>query len=370
MNFDRRVAVAGLAAAALLSSALAAPFASATAPRRGPAWIDDAEDCLEGVPAAASVTDVTDDGQRISLDALVLLDGVPVERGREVMKKAEEAYAPLRISLDVRYEEVAFAPEEPGDGTAPPASPSLRLLEDAKRWTFGARPADTDVVYVLTHKDISDAAGRADCIGGVRYPEFAFAVGEDFRHENLAGIFYKFGTAKIAGHEIGHLMGAHHHYANCAEGTPGAVNEQGPTPCSLMFNFIDFMSLIFNNLEGSVVRGHAIEFASRGPDADRVGSSAVELRVESGIARGTIASQEPSCRDRSEVRLQRYTSERPYEEQEWVDVAAGMARRGAFRINASGISGELRAFVPEQTFEDAEGEILCAQAASRPVEVT
>lgn len=367
MGGRRRAGISISLLSGVLAVALAAPFAAAGS-RPGAAFIDDAEDCLEPVPDGVALPGVNDDGQTISLDVLVLLDGVTVARGHEVMKKTAEAYAPLDISLDYRFEQVAFEPDEPGDATTPPASESERLLMDAKQWTLGARPADADVVYVLTDKDVSDAAGRADCIGGVRYPEFAFAVGENYRYEDLAGLFYKFGTAKITAHEIGHLMGAHHHYANCAEGSPGAVAEGGPTPCSLMFNFIDFISLIFNNLEGSVVRGHALQYAAAGPDADRVPSSSVAVTFANGWARGTVSSPAAACRSGSEIRLQRYTDEPDPASSEWVDVATGRTRAGAFKIKARGVSGQLRAFLPEQSFEDAEGSLVCAQAASAPFE--
>jgi hypothetical protein len=66
---------------------------------------------------------------------------------------------------------------------------------------------------------------------------------------------------EIAAHELGHLMGAHHHYANCVEGVlQGEANDL--SPCSLMFNFVDFQSLNFALVNTTVVRGHAVEFAS------------------------------------------------------------------------------------------------------------
>ena len=341
-------------------------FSPAAAGGLGP-FLDDEEDCLEPVPAAVSATGVTDKGQTISLDVLVLLDGVTLERGQEVIKKAAEAYAPLEITLDARYETVAFKPEDAGEGDTPiPSSRSTRLLEDMKKWTLGTRPADVDVVYLLTEKDLSDAAGRADCIGGVRYAEAAFAVGENYRAEDLLGVFYKNGTAKIAAHEIGHLMGAHHHYANCAEGTPGAIEEVGPTPCSLMFNYIDFLSLRFSSLEGAAVRGHAIEFASMGPDSQAVRSRAIALTIDRKFAIGAVDSSDPACEAKVEVRIQRYASERIYDDQEWVDVAAGKSRRdGSFKVKFPLTAGQYRTFAPEHEV----GKTVCAQGASAPVTV-
>ena len=354
----------GFVAVSVALMAVTALLAPASATDLGPT-IDDEQDCLELVPAAASVTGVTDADQTISLDVLVLLDGVDRARGEEVIKKAAEPYAPLNITLDARYETVAFAPEEAGEEAG--ASTSTRLLEDMKKWTFGDRPADVDVVYLLTAKQISDAAGRADCIGGVRYADFAFAVGENYRAEDLLGVFYKHATAKIAGHEIGHLMGAHHHYANCVEGIPGAVAEVGPTPCSLMFNFLDFLSLRFGTLEGATIRGHAIEFASLGPDALPIRSATVDVLLSSGSATGTVASTDRLCTAKVDVRIQRYNAEVPYEEQAWTDAAAGRTRRnGTFRIKFTPLSGQYRAFVPEHKWGSRDQKVVCAQAASAP----
>ena len=360
--------LACLVAAAI---AVAVPSLSPAVARDLGHAVDKEEDCLELVPAAASATDVTDTGQIISLDVLVLLDGVDLARGQEVIKKAAEAYAPLKITLDARYETVAFEPEDDGQGENPvPASTSTRLLEDMKKWTFGSRPADVDVVYLLTEKDLSDAAGRADCIGGVRYPHEAFAVGENYRHEDLLGVFYKNGTAKIAGHEIGHLMGAHHHYANCAEGTPGAVEEVGPTPCSLMFNFVDFLSLRFSALEGAAVRGHAIEFASMGPDSQAIRSRAIALTIDRDFALGTVDSSDSSCKSKVDVHIQRYESEKPYVAEAWADVALGKTRpNGTFKVRFPLVAGQYRAFAPEQSVGVGDEKVVCAQGASAPVTI-
>ncbi len=60
-------------------------------------------------------------------------------------------------------------------------------------------------------------AGVAYCIGGVRYADTAFAIGEGSSPWETT-LDDKTFSAKIAAHEIGHVMGAHHHYGNCVEG--------------------------------------------------------------------------------------------------------------------------------------------------------
>jgi reprolysin-like metallo-peptidase family M12B len=215
--------------------------------------------CLEGTPDSIGIAGVTDSGQIVDLAVAVLLDGVDQATGAQIMAKAAESYAPLGINLRVSsWRTVAFAGTE-----------GAEQIQQAKNYYRGERPRGSDLVYVLTNKDITDAgdtglAGLADCIGGVRFKTRAFAVGEATGIDPFAiGPFVLEVDAypEIAAHELGHLMGAHHHYANCAEGLlTGAVNDL--SPCTLMFNFVDFQSLNFSQVNGPIVRGHAVNYAS------------------------------------------------------------------------------------------------------------
>jgi hypothetical protein len=246
------------------------------------------QDCLELVPESVSISGVTDDGQRVLLTTLVLLDfeeGVDIARlereGRQ--EEADAAFAALVEKVeallepgDVSYDELdidlayEFELLDPLDGDGEPIERDYRsaaLLQQAKDAVGGVRPMGIDLVYLLTDQSITDAAGRADCIGGIRFDEHAFAVGEAFEPLTFLGTtFYSHATAKIFVHEIGHLLGAHHHYANCAEGVPAInVEDRDPAPCTVMFNFLDFLTLRFSTLSGAVVRGHAVDYAdSRG----------------------------------------------------------------------------------------------------------
>jgi hypothetical protein len=220
---------------------------------------EDPNVCLEAVPASIGISGITDNGQTVSLDVMVLLDGVSLGMGNQIMTKAAESYAPLGIDLNiVSYQSVSFTGTEGAD-----------LIQQAKDRFGGVRPAGSDLVYVLTNKDLTSGgdtglAGLADCIGGVRFAHHAFAVGEAVGIEEAAiGPFLLEVDAhpEIAAHELGHLMGAHHHYANCVEGLlQGEATDL--SPCSLMFNFVDFQSLNFSQLNGAVVRGHAVQHAS------------------------------------------------------------------------------------------------------------
>ena len=267
----------GRALAALLACALlglvdagAAPGAPGVPSRA----FDDAEECTEAVPAAASVAGVIDDGREIVLDVHLLLDGVSQDRGEAVVRKAQEAFRPLRITLRPTFQEVSFPAQRmavesiTGQGAPVPTSDSSYLFQRSKEAVGGTRPADADVVYLLTSDHITGSvAGVADCIGGVRYPNRAFAIGEeepDGPPHTLA-LCCTWATAKIAAHEIAHLLGAHHHYANCVEGTPAAVADRHLGTCTMMFNDVGLVNLQFSTLEAAIVRGHALKFADRPP---------------------------------------------------------------------------------------------------------
>lgn len=215
--------------------------------------------CTEAVPVALGIAGTTDLGQTVSLDVAVLLDGVTLADGQAIMERAKIAYAPIKVNLNVvSYTPVNFTGTE---GAA--------LIQQAKNFFGGVRPAGADVVYTLSNKDLTtdgdtSLAGLADCIGGVRFASRAFAVGEaEGIEETVIGPFRLEVDShpEVAAHEIGHLMGVHHHYANCVEG----VLQGDPddlSPCTLMFNFVDFQSLNFSVFEGTVARGHAVKYAS------------------------------------------------------------------------------------------------------------
>jgi hypothetical protein len=249
-----RPLIAALAAAAMFPASASAQL---TWPGGTPA--DDPElACIEPVPASTSVNGVTDDGQTVALTTRVLLDGVSQAQAQAAFARAADSYSPLGVTLTATYEAVSFSGDD-----------AQGLIDQAKARFGGSRPVGSDLVYVLTTKDIqaggnTGVAGLADCIGGVRFPQHAFAVGEVFEEDVPIGplTFYADATAKIAAHELGHLMGGHHHYANCVEGVKSEKEVMEGSPCTLMSNFVDFQSINFSTLNSQVVRGHTISFAS------------------------------------------------------------------------------------------------------------
>jgi hypothetical protein len=219
--------------------------------------IDTEQECLEPVPASMGRSGVSDAGQQVKLNVYVLLDGVAPSLGREVFKRVAAPYIPLDIDVvPSGFRPVRFQGKE-----------ASGLISQAKALFGGVRPKGSDVVYTITSKDIEalglpGVAGLADCLGGVRFANRAFAVGEVVAAIPAGPfVFYGNGTAKTAAHEIGHLLGAHHHYANCVESVT-TMSAEEPTPCTLMSNFLDFLSFRFGAFEGAVIRGHTVDYAS------------------------------------------------------------------------------------------------------------
>ncbi len=210
-----------------------------------PIEVGDLPACTSLTPAVISL-----DSTPVTLDVRVLLDGVSAQRGKEIMDRAADSYTPLGITVSNSYEAVSFVGNDAND-----------LIGQAKAYYGGERPEGIDIVYVLTSKDVDLLNGLADCIGGVKYPDRAFAVGEALDATPTDLLLYTLHTekpAKTAAHEIGHLLGGHHHYANCAQ---GALNFGG-APCTLMFNTSELKYNEFSLLNGIVVRGHAQAYAT------------------------------------------------------------------------------------------------------------
>ena len=227
---------------------------SSSAPAQAaPIEIRHIPECTELVPAA-----ISPDNTPVTLSTRVLLDGVSVERGRHVFDVASNSYAPLGITLAPSFQTVSFS-----------GTDAQGLIDQSKALFGGSRPAGTDLVYTLTNKDIqadgqTAVAGLADCIGGVAFADSAFGVGENFTADEAAVLGIPVArnlTAKVAAHELGHLMGGHHHYANCIEGLlsefPGELS-----PCTLMINAVDLASINFATVNGLVVKGHAQLYAA------------------------------------------------------------------------------------------------------------
>lgn len=232
--------------------------------------VDTVRECLELVPENVAVP-VVDSGEMIELSVMLLLDGTDAAVAEQLMARAAESYKPLNINLRlVKTKEVSYT-----------TTLSEELIAAAKQTVGGVPPKGIDLVGVFTNKTMQSATGgagtvvgQADCIGGIRWDDTSFFVVSDIRHiedpkSGTTGTLNSMGlnpnvdaTAEVFAHEIGHLMGAHHHYSNCVEGnlTSGSTNDV--SPCTLMFPAVNFASLNFAAIEGATVRGHAVNHAA------------------------------------------------------------------------------------------------------------
>lgn len=230
----------------------------------------DEADCLEAVPSDVGLPGVTDAGQSIELSVMLLLDGTDATVAAQQMARAAESYAPLGINLVLKKTKIVSYS----------SLVSEDLIAAAKATVGGVPPRGIDLVGVFTTKEMQDIAGgatvvgQADCIGGVRFDAHSFFVVSDIRSiENpqtgQTGTLNSLGlnpnvdaTAEVLAHEMGHLMGAQHHYSNCVEGNLSSAGPNDLSPCTLMFNAVNFSSLNFGVLSGAVVRGHAVGYAA------------------------------------------------------------------------------------------------------------
>lgn len=222
-----------------------------------------ANNCLELVPHAVHVP-VVDPDDEVFLDVYLVGDrGVTKAQAEQVLADAQESYAPLNITLrKAGWKAVSLS-----------GTDSQGIINQTKALFPGnVRPDGSDIVWTLTTVDLTApgvgnaVAGQADCLGGVRYARNAFMVAEWSGSDGfgLSPIwFYGNMDAKIASHETGHLMGAQHHYADCAEGVTSetGLDRVEVSPCTVMTNFADFISINFSTHAGAVVRGHAEEWA-------------------------------------------------------------------------------------------------------------
>jgi len=195
--------------------------------------------CTQLVPHAISLG-----SGRVRLDLRILLDGATRSRASGAVRAMRKAYAPLGIAVAPTYEKVRFR-----------GTDADRLNQQAKRHYAGKRPRGVDIVYTMTTKNIraagplgDDVAGLADCIGGVRFAKRAFAVGEAFEST--------LDTGKCMAHEVGHLMGGHHHYTS-----PEGLFGPSANLLDLMGPSLSLISLRFSTLNSLMVRGHAQKYA-------------------------------------------------------------------------------------------------------------
>ena len=216
---------------------------------------DEERRCTGGLGEPLSYALSPDDGRRVTVDALVLLDGVDEQGARTLMGKVVQGYVDDGIDIVPTFRAVSLTP----------ASLEVDDLFDAIKASVGGQvPDGFELVHVLTAKDIIGWGGYAFCVGGIQSRDHAFSMSE-MRAQTISIIrgvpapVWFWGDDYLAAHEIGHLFGGGHDLANCAEGV-AVVEGEVPAPCTLMHPNLN-VSYVFSTINRAVVRGHAVDFA-------------------------------------------------------------------------------------------------------------
>ncbi len=192
----------------------------------------------------------------LPLEVRVMVEAGDLAAAKEHLAVTRGAFERIGIKLKVRYD-VVVPPGTWGTGffNEPSGDEIFAFMKDHYG---GARPAGVDLVYFMTRHW---SGGMADCVGGVRSPESAFAFGSmDYKIAGLTEV----PTADegvIAAHELGHLLGAHHHYSNCTEALPSGALRGDFNPCTTMSPAAATASSTFGLLERSFVRYYVEQYA-------------------------------------------------------------------------------------------------------------
>jgi hypothetical protein len=233
-------------------------------------------DCLGPVPFAATQLA----RKTLRADIVVALDGVSVARAKQIMRRAAMAYSPgpvRQITPDIKLNVIAYH-DLTGQfesslvtsgvtGSGPLANDMMSRL--IFYYNLNYPNLRRDAVHLLTSQDIgtdlgggqrnNGVLGITNCIGSIG-TKYAYSIAEaGVVKEQLIGplTFYADLDAKVTAHELGHVFGAQHHYAQCGPSTPAAALDHRPDVCSLMFNDADVFEMHFNPVESAAIRGFA-----------------------------------------------------------------------------------------------------------------
>ena len=204
----------------------------------------------------ANLDGLTDTGTAPTPTLHVLLVGKPSDATaiRQAGRTLTEIYQRIAVPVRVSY---SFFSWRMLSSDRFPYQPIARHFG-------GVRPPGIDVVMLLTDEF---AGGEASCIGGIRYAEKAFATGN--LHYTVQGTVPvdSVPAGMIAAHEIGHLLGAQHNQANCAEAVPQEVARPATDgwtgPCTIMGPAALQDSETFSTLERNTIRMFVKDYAGR-----------------------------------------------------------------------------------------------------------
>lgn len=237
--------------------ALLLPSPGHAHPLDAAATIDlDVPNCTE-IPPEDNPASVLPGSDRLTLRVRFVFERGDRKLAKTYAATTVGAFDRIGVDLEPSFERIDV-PEE-WEEAALSSGPDMReQIEHIRDHYGGKRPKGTDAVYYFSRYW---AGGFADCIGGIRWADRAFAIGStDYATEGIVPS-PTVDEGVIAAHELGHLLGAHHHYSNCAEAAPKGTLAGEPGACTTMSPLAATASTTFGVLETAFIRHYVETYA-------------------------------------------------------------------------------------------------------------
>lgn len=256
----RRIAPLLATAALVVAPLQTLAWTSPDEPALVDGMIDEEAECPGFVPGITTNPQDIDvnplDDDEVSIRVLVMVQGsATTGQVRQLIEPAIDMYDRIGMSLSLSFQTMGGAATGEIDADA--------FIAETRSAVGGRRPAGFDAVIGMTTKELAGStAGKVECVGGYAHPELAFGVSEihlDDLDEGGIHLTPRNSTAVIFAHELLHLFGAHHHYANCAQSRPDPLNGALGV-CTIMINDIGLASFVPSTANQRIARGYEANY--------------------------------------------------------------------------------------------------------------
>jgi hypothetical protein len=180
--------------------------------------------------------------RELPLRILYLVERRDLHRARALAAATVRDFGKIGIKVTPSYDAPSSFRVKP-DVDDTNAHPNTLFKAMRERYG-GSRPKNVDVVYLFTRQWPS---GQASCINGILRADQAFALGPV-----EGGATQPDRLQYLATHETGHLLGARHEDANCAESIGSTTS--GSPGCTVMFPSNRLMTGTFSTMETAFMR--------------------------------------------------------------------------------------------------------------------